>query len=148
MKSGFRYRILVEWDERDGVYVARVPAIRACSAHGDSPALAARNAQEAALAMLAVLREDGDPAPPPDAAASYSGNIRLRLPATLHRRLGELAGAEGVSLNTLMVSLLSQGLTGDAPNATARRRTPDRGPAAAPRAAEPEARYRDGRKRR
>jgi antitoxin HicB len=148
VKNGFGYRILVEWDERDGVYVARVPAIRACSAHGDSPALAARNAQAAAAAMLAVLREDGDTLPPPDAAASYSGNIRLRLPASLHRRLDERAGADGVSLNTLMVSLLSQGLAGSAPGATARRWTPDGGPASAPRAAEPEARYRARRKRR
>jgi hypothetical protein len=51
----------------------------------------------------------------------FSGNIRLRLPDGLHQALAELADHEGVSLNTMMVSLLSEGLgrrsdrSGDAP---------------------------------
>lgn len=40
----------------------------------------------------------------------FSGNIRLRLPEDLHRALAELAEAEGVSLNTMMVSLLAEGV--------------------------------------
>jgi hypothetical protein len=51
----------------------------------------------------------------------FSGNIRLRLPESLHRALTELADREGVSLNTLMVTLMSEGVgrrsdrIGDAP---------------------------------
>lgn len=60
--------------------------------------------------MVAVAREHGDRLPPPDAsAASYSGNLRLRLPRSLHARLDSLAAAEGVSLNQLMVSILAEG---------------------------------------
>ncbi len=39
----------------------------------------------------------------------FSGNIRLRLPTDLHARLSEIADAVGVSLNTLMVTLLAEG---------------------------------------
>jgi hypothetical protein len=40
----------------------------------------------------------------------FSGNIRLRLPEHLHRTLAELAESEGVSLNTMMLSLLAEGV--------------------------------------
>jgi hypothetical protein len=40
----------------------------------------------------------------------YSGNLRLRLPTDLHARLTRLAGDVGVSLNTLMVTILAEGV--------------------------------------
>jgi hypothetical protein len=39
----------------------------------------------------------------------FSGNIRLRLPTDLHARLTEIADDCGISLNTLMVTLLAEG---------------------------------------
>ena len=36
----------------------------------------------------------------------FSGNIRLRLPKSLHRDLAELAKREGISLNEMMLTLL------------------------------------------
>jgi antitoxin HicB len=53
--------------------------------------------------------EDGDPPPAEDASADYSGQLRLRLPKSLHARLSELASAEAVSLNTLLLTLLASG---------------------------------------
>jgi antitoxin HicB len=107
--TAFAYRIVVEWSEADRAFVARVPALPGCAAHGRSAEAAAREARRAAQAMLAVLREDGDTAPPADATADYSGQLRLRLPRSLHERLARLADAEGVSLNQLLVVLLATG---------------------------------------
>lgn len=45
--------------------------------------------------------------PPEDSYAAYSGNIRLRLPRSLHARLDALAREEGVS-NRLMVAFLAE----------------------------------------
>lgn len=104
-----RYRIVVEWSDEDRVFVARVPALPGCAAHGKTAEQAAREARRAAEAMLAVLRDDGDPPPPEDIAADYSGQIRLRLARSLHERLARLATVEGVSLNQLMVTLLAEG---------------------------------------
>lgn len=107
--KAFRYRIVVEWSDEDRVFVARVPALPGCAAHGKTAEQATREARRAAEAILAVLREDGDPPPPEDIAADYSGQIRLRLARSLHERLARLATAEGVSLNQLMVTLLAEG---------------------------------------
>lgn len=105
----FRYRIIVEWSEEDAAYVSRVPALPGVAAHGDTAADAAREARTAAAGALEVMREHGEPLPPADVTTEYSGQIRLRMPRSLHARLDRLAAAEGVSLNVLMVSLLSAG---------------------------------------
>ncbi|WP_050725257.1 type II toxin-antitoxin system HicB family antitoxin [Vulgatibacter incomptus] len=63
----FKYRIVVGWSDDDDTYVARVPALEGCVAHGDSEAEASREARSAAELMLSVLREHGDRIPPEDA---------------------------------------------------------------------------------
>jgi predicted RNase H-like HicB family nuclease len=105
----FRYRIVVEWSEEDGLFVARVPALPGCAAHGATPEHATREARVAAEGILSVMRRDGDRLPPPDIAADYSGQLRLRIPRSLHEKLARLASAEGVSLNAELVSLLAEG---------------------------------------
>jgi len=105
----FRYRIVVEWSDEDGAFIARVPALPGCAAHGGTADDAAREARHAAEAILRVLLEDGDKPPPEDSVANYSGQTRLRLPRSLHGQLSRLATAEGVSLNQVMVTLLAEG---------------------------------------
>lgn len=39
---------------------------------------------------------------------NYSGQLRLRLPTSLHRSLAEKAQIEGVSLNTYLIYLISK----------------------------------------
>jgi antitoxin HicB len=99
---------LVEWSAPDEAYVARVPALPGCAAHGDSEGEAAHEARVAAEAIVAAMRDHKRPIPPSDIVTDYSGNIRLRLPRTLHADLSRRADAEGVSLNALMVSMLSR----------------------------------------
>ena len=79
MKKVFRYRILVEWSDEDQVFVARVPALPGCMAHGPTPEKAAHEAEVAAGLFLDVMKEDGKQPPPVDAVADYSGQLRLRL---------------------------------------------------------------------
>ena len=109
MKRAGRYRIVIEWSREDQAFVARVPALPRCAAHGETAEQAAREAQQAADLMIDVLRAAGKPAPPEDAVADYSGQLRLRLPRSLHERVSQLATAEGVSINTLLLSLIAEG---------------------------------------
>jgi hypothetical protein len=47
------------------------------------------------------------------ADASHSGRLLLRMPKALHAALAERADAEKVSLNQLIVSMLTSGLSGE-----------------------------------
>jgi antitoxin HicB len=107
MDDPFRYRIVVEWSDEDERFLARVPALPGIVAHGKTPGRAAQEARQAAEGILAVLKEDGDEPPPIDTAADYSGQTRLRLPRSLHAQLARDASAEGVSLNSLLLTRLS-----------------------------------------
>ena len=106
----FPYRILTEWSDADGCWVARVPALPNLAAHGDTASEAAGEAEKAGELMVDAL---GPKAPPPDRASGYSGNLRLRIPVSLHATLARTATIEGVSLNTILVSILARGATGE-----------------------------------
>jgi antitoxin HicB len=71
MKEAFRYRIVVEWSDEDRAFVARVPALPGCTAHGASAEEATREAEHMAALALEVLREDRRSVPPEDADATY-----------------------------------------------------------------------------
>jgi predicted RNase H-like HicB family nuclease len=62
----FPYRILVERSDRDECFVARIPALKVVT-HGDTEEAAASEAKVAADLLLAVMREDGEEPPAPDA---------------------------------------------------------------------------------
>jgi antitoxin HicB len=105
--KAFPYRVVVEWSDEDDAYLARVPALQGCISHGDTEGKAIKMAKEAAGLILADLKTRKKAAPPSDRTGNFSGNIRLRIPQGLHANLSTRATAEGVSLNQLMVSLLS-----------------------------------------
>ena len=66
MKKQFPYRIVVGWSEDDDAFVARVPALQHCAAHGNTPDAAVREVVTAAEGVLEVMREDGQKLPRPD----------------------------------------------------------------------------------
>lgn len=103
----FDYRIIVEWSEEDAAFVARVPALAGCAAHGDTEAAAVEEARVAAEGILETMRELGRPTPASDVTRAHSGKVLLRLPKTLHADLAAQAEAEGVSLNQWVVTLLA-----------------------------------------
>lgn len=59
-----RYSIVIEQDE-DGFYCASIPALPGCFSNGATHAEAVANIRDAAALHLEVLREHGDPIPPP-----------------------------------------------------------------------------------
>jgi predicted RNase H-like HicB family nuclease len=106
--EAFRYRIVTEWSDEDGAFIARVPALEGCAAHGATPETAAKEAREAALGILESMGAHRDTPPPEDASVDYSGQLRLRLPKSLHERISLLASAEELSINSLLVSMISE----------------------------------------
>jgi antitoxin HicB len=94
--------------DEGGGYAITFPDLPGCRSDGQTPEEAIRNGRDALKSWLAVAQEFGDQVPAPFAAVS--GRFVQRVPRSLHAQLIARARAEGVSLNTLIVSLVSQGL--------------------------------------
>ncbi len=106
----FEYAVNLVWSSEDEAYVATVPELPGLSALGDTAEEAAREVARAAEVFVEVLAESGCPIPSPLKLASFSGQFRMRVPVSMHEMLVIRARHEGVSLNTLIVSLLAEGL--------------------------------------
>ncbi len=102
------YTVILRKDE-DGDYVARVDELRGCSAHGKTPQEALASLEEAQELWITDCLESGQPVPEPAVEEPLpSGKWVQRVPRSLHRKLSTLAKREGVSLNQLVTSLLSE----------------------------------------
>jgi len=98
------YPIEVFWVDEDNAWFAVSPSFgTAVSAFGDTADEAVTELQVALEAVVEVFEEDGVPLP-----TEHSGKIALRIPRSLHAQLTGQARVEGVSLNMLLVSYLSQ----------------------------------------
>lgn len=60
-----KYEIILYWSEEDKVFIAEVPELSGCMAHGDTQEAALANAKEAIRLWLDTAREFGDPIPAP-----------------------------------------------------------------------------------
>jgi antitoxin HicB len=94
--------------EDGGGFLIEFPDLPGCISDGDTIKQAIENGMDAKAAWLAVAREIGRAIP--KSGAAMSGKWVQRVPKTLHSRLADRARIEGVSLNTLVVALLSEGL--------------------------------------
>ncbi|HUP63471.1 MAG TPA: type II toxin-antitoxin system HicB family antitoxin [Thermoanaerobaculia bacterium] len=60
-----RYEIIIFWSDEDQSFIADVPELPGCMAHGSSYAEALANAQEAIPLWLETAHEHGDQIPEP-----------------------------------------------------------------------------------
>ena len=60
-----RYEIIIYWDSPDSLYVANVPELPGCSAHGNTYDEALNNIKDAIQLWIDTAREFGDPVPEP-----------------------------------------------------------------------------------
>lgn len=60
-----KYEIIIYWNEADEIFVAEIPELPGCMAHGSSPEEALQNARQAMDLWLETAREYGDPVPEP-----------------------------------------------------------------------------------
>jgi len=84
------------------------PGIKALSAFGLTREKALSELKVAAEAYFEALEDAGEPLPEPEKISFFSGQLRLRMPKSLHSALATEAKGEGISLNTHIVTLLSE----------------------------------------
>lgn len=60
-----KYEVIIYWSTEDDAFVADVPELPGCMAHGDTHEAALASAQEAIGLWVDTAREFGDPIPEP-----------------------------------------------------------------------------------
>ena len=108
----YRFTVRPMTAEEGGGYLIEFPDLPGCMSDGATVEEAIANGAEAKRDWMAAMRQAGRALPPPtvDATEAYSGKWVVRTPKSLHRGLAERAREEGVSLNTLAIAILAQGL--------------------------------------
>ena len=60
------YSLIIQWDERDNIYVVSVPELPGCMTHGKTYEEALQQGQDAIESWIMVAKELGRPIPPPN----------------------------------------------------------------------------------
>ena len=60
-----KYEIIIYWSNEDHVFIADVPELPGCMAHGETQEAALQNIKEAMQLWIDTAREFGDPIPEP-----------------------------------------------------------------------------------
>src|SRR4030043_21300 len=100
------YPISIKWSDEDGGYIATIPGVRGLSTFGKSSSAALSELKIAADAYFRSLKNAGKRMPVLEKITPFSGQLRLRMPKSLHAELSQEAAREGISLNTYLVALL------------------------------------------
>ena len=61
----YKYEVIIYWSDEDQVFIAELPELPGCMAHGESQELAQKNAQEAIQLWIDTANEFGEPVPVP-----------------------------------------------------------------------------------
>ena len=80
------YKIDIIKDAENNSYVAYCPELEGCITSGRSVLEAIENLEDAKRTWLSSALEHNDPISAPDSFINFSGQIRLRIPKSLHRR--------------------------------------------------------------
>jgi antitoxin HicB len=102
-----RFEIRPLTQAEGGGYLIEFPDFPGCIADGETPEEAIREGRDALTSYRRTLDELGRGG---QNAEAYSGQWRQRVPKSLHASLARRAVQEGVSLNTLVATLLAEGL--------------------------------------
>jgi len=104
------YKIEVIEDKEEGGFALRCPELPGCMTSSDTLEEGYKMIQDAKRSWLTACLEDGIEIPEPLTIDDFSGQLRLRMPRSLHRNLSERSKREGISMNQLCVYLLSGGV--------------------------------------
>ncbi len=68
----YRYEIILFWSKEDNAFVADVPELPVCMAHGDTYEATLANTKEAMALWIETAREIGRPVPEPHGRLFYA----------------------------------------------------------------------------
>lgn len=104
------YKVEVLEDKDEGGYVVSCPELPGCISQGESISDAMKKLKEAKElwfeSMINRKREIFEP----KNEEEYSGQFKLRLPKSLHKKLAEKSINEGISMNQYCLYLITNSL--------------------------------------
>lgn len=101
------YKIELYPDVEEGGYTVACPELPGCLSCGETIEDAIASIEDAKRAWFDAAVEDGYPIPEPCKVDDYSGQFKIRMPKSLHKKLAEQSRAEGISMNQYCIYLLS-----------------------------------------
>jgi predicted RNase H-like HicB family nuclease len=61
----YKYEVIIYWSNEDNAFIAEVPELPGCMAHGETPEKALKNAKDAIQLWIDTAKEFGDLIPEP-----------------------------------------------------------------------------------
>jgi antitoxin HicB len=108
--SGYPFELRPLTVDEGGGFLISYPDFSECIADGETVEETIANGRAALAATIATLAARGFPVPAPSSGGVASGKFVARVPKSIHAQLAVRAKAEGVSLNTLVLTFIAEGL--------------------------------------
>ena len=103
-----RYTYRVTWSEDDNEYVGLCAEFNSLSWIAGTPESALKGIRKVVSDVVKDMHDNGETVPEPLSCKRYSGKFMVRVPPEVHRKIAIQAAENGVSLNRLASSKLSQ----------------------------------------
>lgn len=97
-------------EDDGGGYLISYPDFNVCISDGETVQEAIANGRDALQGTIAALHAEGHLVPEPGSGGIASGKFMARMPKSLHAALAVRAKAEGVSLNSMLVTFVAAGI--------------------------------------
>ncbi len=104
------YRMILAFDGESNAWIVRYPELPGCVADGATPEEALVEGEQAKALWIETALAENHQVPQPHGEHTHSGKLVLRLPRSLHEAAAESADREGISLNSYLVHLVSEGV--------------------------------------
>ncbi|MDR3673255.1 MAG: toxin-antitoxin system HicB family antitoxin [Holophaga sp.] len=104
------YGFRVVWSQEDDAFVATCPEFEGVSGFGPTQEEALAEAKVSLELAIETYLAEGWELPRPETMQAHRGQFLARVPPSLHARLAQRAADEGVSMNSLVLAYLAQGL--------------------------------------
>jgi antitoxin HicB len=108
--SQYPFEIRPLSEEDGGGFLISFTDFSECISDGETIEEAIENGMDALQETIAALESLNMPVPEPGSGGRYSGKFIQRVPRSIHARLVMRAKQEGVSMNSLVTSILAESL--------------------------------------
>ena len=102
-----KYTYRVEWSEEDNCHIARCLEFPSLAAHGSTVEGALKEIEKVVKEAITWMHKENEEIPEPFGLKKYKGNLTLRVPPEVHRKLSIKCAEEGISVNQYILSKIS-----------------------------------------